>query len=906
MSTYESLLNQSGIDLTTTIFTGVDDGPMFLQDGYVITRLIENGDIDNNTIQLVKLNSSVYSQTATALTLVQRTSGGGIVGNAGTFTSLAVTGTSTLRNTNPETTNTYDLGASGNVWKDIYATNLTGTLLTASQPNITSLGTLTGLTIAGTSTTRDIVPSIDSTYSIGTNLVRYLYGYFDNVVADTVSATSLSASQFIGGNGTVSAPTFRMVDSDSGIYAPSNGQVAITTNGTQRLNVTDTGLTMSSSILSNGDNLYNVGASGDRFLGMYASYMYGSGGTASLPSFTFQFDQNTGLYRVSADRIGLTVGGLNRYRLDNTSAETDVESRLVNTVPQATDTYDLGASGNIWRFLYAGRVQGTLTTASQPNITSLGTLTGLTVSGNIVPASANTREVGTSSVPFNRCQITSMNGTSVNCVRANMALGTSADCSYQLSAVNNGIFGPSTSSVAISAGGTNRLNVDTTVTINSSFTANNGTGKSLITSNSAGNGRLQLSETVAGNKNPGLELLDNTTFKGGLFYNNATTERVELWGPSNRFLWYSDGDGYMRTSKIFHVDAPETGSIADPGVWIKGGTAGNASIELRGGSQPYIDWVSTTIPTDDFRSRLILTANDNMTLQGQVSMAGAPMNLTLPDGNVNATRFYAGAGSVSSPSISLSADTNTGLYSSTADTLDIATNGVNRVSVGTGAVTTSVPIITSTGSDSAPSFAFSGDTNTGLSNPSADVIGFSTGGTRRATLRDQGLLVGRTTFDSANTNLEVNGDIYGIGNTSAQMYYAALTVTCAVNNTWYKLATVSSALAYGNTIYDSVNAEIDTLAKGKYKVSYSLYFYATTGFITEFIIDRGGTKHNETLRGLFHASAAGSSAPRSIEGSFIYEQTTDSAQSWSVWTRVSNGASQDVVINNGVFTVHRI
>ena len=59
-----------------------------------------------------------------------------------------------------------------------------------------------------------------------------------------------------------------------------------------------------------------------------------------------------------------------------------------NVVPGTDSAYDLGASGNEWRTLYADTVWGTISTAAQPNITSVGTLTSLTVSGQMTFSSS--------------------------------------------------------------------------------------------------------------------------------------------------------------------------------------------------------------------------------------------------------------------------------------------------------------------------------------------------------------------------------------------------------------------------------------------------------------------------------------------------------------------------------------
>ena len=67
-----------------------------------------------------------------------------------------------------------------------------------------------------------------------------------------------------------------------------------------------------------------------------------------------------------------------------------------NLLPSVTNTYDLGSNTLLWRGLYiAGNVNatnlsGTLQTSAQPNITSLGILTGITLNGGQINTNANT------------------------------------------------------------------------------------------------------------------------------------------------------------------------------------------------------------------------------------------------------------------------------------------------------------------------------------------------------------------------------------------------------------------------------------------------------------------------------------------------------------------------------------
>ncbi|MEI6051261.1 MAG: hypothetical protein WCQ44_01040, partial [Opitutaceae bacterium] len=107
-----------------------------------------------------------------------------------------------------------------------------------------------------------------------------------------------------------------------------------------------------------------------------------------------------------------------------------------NVYTSANLTYDIGATNKYWRNLYAGNINstnlaGTLSTAAQTNITSIGTLSSLTVSGNIiaqssvVPASNIAGNIGYedkwwSAVYANTISATNLNGTIITAIQPNI------------------------------------------------------------------------------------------------------------------------------------------------------------------------------------------------------------------------------------------------------------------------------------------------------------------------------------------------------------------------------------------------------------------------------------------------------------------------------------------------------
>jgi hypothetical protein len=113
--------------------------------------------------------------------------------------------------------------------------NIQGNIFTSAQPYITSLGTLTDLNVAGQTVVRDIIPSINNTYQLGTS---------DTTRWSKIWAFDLDLSGTLTG-GAVNATTLR---------ATSNTQATSTSSGALRV----TG----GASLTNG-NLYIGGSGGD-------------------------------------------------------------------------------------------------------------------------------------------------------------------------------------------------------------------------------------------------------------------------------------------------------------------------------------------------------------------------------------------------------------------------------------------------------------------------------------------------------------------------------------------------------------------------------------------------------------------------------------------------------------------
>lgn len=117
-------------------------------------------------------------------------------------------------------------------------------------------------------------------------------------------------------------------------------------------------------------------------------------------------------------------------------------------------------------------------------------------------------------------------------------------------------------------------------------------------------------------------------------------------------------------------------------------------------------------------------------------------------------------GTVTTPGLRFSTDTNTGLYSNEENTLSISAGGVQSAKFSGSAVTlgSGVQFLGQTSDTaSAPSFSWSGDTNVGLYRPAVNEIGVSCAG-ETARFTESSFHVGRASIDSTEEGISLAMD----------------------------------------------------------------------------------------------------------------------------------------------------
>jgi hypothetical protein len=209
--------------------------------------------------------------------------------------------------------------------------------------------------------------------------------------AATFNATSTTNGGFQGIDAdTASVPSFTWTgDQDTGMFRSATDTIGFTTGGTSRLTIANTlitaiqpisitNTTASTSTTTGALRVSGgVGVAGAMWVGgtsnavTFNATSTTNGGfqgidadTASVPSFTWTGDQDTGMWRTAADSIGFTTGGTNRLTIANTLITAAQPVSITdNTTATSTTTGALRVTGG------AG-IGGALFTGGAANIGS--------------------------------------------------------------------------------------------------------------------------------------------------------------------------------------------------------------------------------------------------------------------------------------------------------------------------------------------------------------------------------------------------------------------------------------------------------------------------------------------------------------------------------------------------------
>lgn len=396
-----------------TVSNSITSGSIFTNN---ITGTLQTA-TQNNITSIGTLGSLVVTNNISAGSLSAST----IVGTISTSNQPNITTIGIL--TNLTVSNTLNVGT-------INSTNIYGQIQTASQTNITSVGTLISLDVLGTMTAGSVSASTLTgvIQTASQNNITSIGTLGSLSVTNNITAGSLSASTLTGTLQTVAQPNIISVGILNHVY--TSGQIGINqTNPTFDIDINSTGgkllqgsyntHTIDLSISSTGDcilhtnsnNLILSNGTGLNFIGggiisglsnLTASTLSGTIQTAAQPNIT----SIGALSTLSTESISIGSNHSSSYDLSILSTSGNLfslsdGSTTVTHQILANDYIISSTSGNItldanmdlvlnggtilgMSTISATSLVGTIQTAAQPNITSLGTLTGLTINGQLV------------------------------------------------------------------------------------------------------------------------------------------------------------------------------------------------------------------------------------------------------------------------------------------------------------------------------------------------------------------------------------------------------------------------------------------------------------------------------------------------------------------------------------------
>ena len=268
----------------------------------------------------------------------------------------------------------------------VSGTLLTGTLTTASQPNITSVGTLTSLAVTGNVTAGNLV------------------GIFAN------------------GNSSISIPA-------------ANGNINISAGGvSNEIVITTTGINVTGTLNATGNaNVLNIGtAQVLATANVTAPQLISNIATGTAPlvvtSTTRVANLNVNHANV-ADNINVAAGTGNNFLIFANAATGNVAELTSTGLTANLSNNSITATTFVGALSGAATTAGTVTTAAQGNITSLGTLTSLGVNGTVtaVAFTANTGIFtgnGSGLTALNASNISSGTLAQARLANANVILGS--------------------------------------------------------------------------------------------------------------------------------------------------------------------------------------------------------------------------------------------------------------------------------------------------------------------------------------------------------------------------------------------------------------------------------------------------------------------------------------------------
>jgi hypothetical protein len=390
-------------------FMFVTNGATYGNTGWIQTSTVSNIGFAGNNITFTQFSGSGTYSAGTGLTLTGTTFSVNAsqtqVTSVGTLGSLLVTGNVTGGNVLTGGL----ISSTGNITGgNLSGTSIVGTLTTASQTNITALGTLGSLTVTANTTSGNLLTGgvISATGNItGGNILGGA-----NVNATTHTGTTVSVTANItGGNiltgGLISATgnitggnlvlSGGIVDNTGNLdlqTSAANANINFTPNGSGNVysnaNVFVNGLISASGNITGGNIITGAGSGGN----LTGANVISANTVTVTANITGGNILTGGIISATGNITGgnLRTAGLISATGTVTGSQFNGSGAGLTSIPGAN------VSGTVANATYAtsagsSTTASTVTTAAQPNITSVGTLSSVTISGVTSVGGAITR-----------------------------------------------------------------------------------------------------------------------------------------------------------------------------------------------------------------------------------------------------------------------------------------------------------------------------------------------------------------------------------------------------------------------------------------------------------------------------------------------------------------------------------
>lgn len=452
-------------------------------------------------------------------------------------------------------------------------------------------------------------------------------------------------------------------------------------------------------------------------------------GTGAAPSYSFTNDTDTGLFLAAVGTLSLSVGGSPRMNLTNSLLATSV---IIQTPGGSAAAPAYSFSGDTDTGFYNG--------------------------------SANTINWAIGGVNFGRFY-----STGIEILAPSVLVdttGTAAAPAFTFTGdTNTGMYRDSADVLAFSTGGTQKLFMNTvfvqaTVPIRGptgssgspsfAFQSDGNSGLYSIADDqmalsTGGNNRITIVNTSVTMGVPVLAASGSAAAPGYAFSADAGND-------SGMYLISADSIGFS-TGANLRLTVNGTGITGAVPLIGPAATTLIASIRLPHGVAPSSPtdgdmWTTTTglfVRLNGVTQNVGTVTGTGVSGQvsywnGTGSQTGSA-NLTFDGTNLTTAGIhFVASGTAAAPTYSFTGDTDTGVYLSGTNAISLATGGAQRFQISTTAVITLLPIFSSSaGSAAAPVFSFQSDSNTGLYSVGADQLGITAGGALRLTVSNTAL-----------------------------------------------------------------------------------------------------------------------------------------------------------------------